>query len=283
MRLRRHFVRRRYDRRVTLTGYSTVVAGGGNLAEGDGGPATQALLNHPTGVALDSIGNLFIADRANNRIRRVGLDGTITTVAGLATPGNSGDGGAAMLAALNGPTSVTFDSFGNLFIADTGNARIRVVTPGGIILPLATPVLSAPAYMMFDSAKNLYIADTAAIFKITPSGVTTALFAGLESPRGMVIDPSGNFYFSEPSSKQVWMFTPSGTHSLIAAGAWNSPHRSALGRALDHWPFRQSNWNQRTRSAAMQTTMSQAAFAWKFAKGKRISPESLRRAMWFST
>jgi len=217
-----------FARRVTLTGYSTVVAGGGNLAEGDGGPATQALLNHPTGVALDSIGNLFIADRANNRIRRVGLDGTITTVAGLATPGNSGDGGAAMLAALNGPTSVTFDSFGNLYIADTGNARIRVVTPGGIILPLATPVLSAPAYMMFDQLQNLYIADSSVIYKLTPAGVTTTLFSGLQSPRGMAFDAAGNFYFSETGAKQVWMIAPSGNHSLLAPGLWSAPQGIAV-------------------------------------------------------
>ncbi len=215
-------------RRVTLSGDSTVIAGGGNLAEGDGGPATQALLNQPSGVAFDSIGNLYVADCANNRIRRLGLDGTISTVAGTGTSGNNGDGAAAMLAALNGPTSVAFDAFGNLYIADTGNARIRMVTPGGIMLPVTTPALSAPAYMMFDKLQNLYIADSSAIYKITSAGVVSTLFAGLQSPRGMVFDASGNFYFSETGAKQVWMVTPSGSHSQVAPGLWSSPRGIAI-------------------------------------------------------
>jgi uncharacterized protein (TIGR03437 family) len=215
-------------RRVNVFGLSAVIAGGGSLAEGDGGPATSARLNHPGNVALDSIGNLYIADKANNRIRRVGLNGTITTFAGTGTQGNSGDGGSAILATLNSPTSVTFDSFGNLYIADTGNARLRMVTPGGIIEPVLTGALTAPAYMMFDSAKNLYIADQSAIFKMTPLGVTTILFSGLQSPRGMAFDASGNFYFTEPLLKQVWMFSPSGTHSLVAANTWSSPQGIAI-------------------------------------------------------
>jgi len=210
-------------RRVSVTGNAVVIAGGGSMAEGDGGPASQARLNNPTGVAIDKIGNLYIADHDNNRIRRVGLDGTITTLAGTGVAGNTGDGGAATLATLNGPTSVAFDANGNLYIADTGNARIRVVSKGGAIYPVASGILTAPAYMLFDSSQNLYIADAAAIYKTTPQGVTTTVFGGLSSPRGMAFDAGGNFYFSEPKLKQVWMLTPSGSHSLVAAGAWSSP------------------------------------------------------------
>jgi uncharacterized protein (TIGR03437 family) len=215
-------------RRVTSSGVGTVIAGGGSLAEGDGGPAIDARLNQPGGMALDTIGNLYIADQANNRIRRVGLNGIITTFAGTGTLGNTGDGGSAMLATLHGPTSVTFDAFGNLYIADTGNARLRMVTPGGIILPVPTGALSAPAYMMFDGAQNLYIADASAIFKVTSAGVMTTVYGGLTSPRGMVFDASGNFYFSEPALKQVWMFAPSGSHSLVAPGVWSRPQGIAI-------------------------------------------------------
>lgn len=215
-------------RRVSLTGVASVIGGGGSMAEGDGGAATSARLNHPSGVALDAIGNLYIADQANNRIRRVGLDGTITTFAGTGKAGNTGDGGPAILATLNGPTSVAFDSNGNLYIADTGNASIRVVTPGGMMRPVSTGTLVAPAYMMFDAAGDLYIADPAAIYKVTGLGVITTMLGGLTSPRGMAMDANGNFYFSEPGLQQVWMVTPSGAHSQVAAGLWISPQGIAV-------------------------------------------------------
>lgn len=215
-------------RRVSVYGDSTIFAGGGSLAEGDGGPAIQARLNHPSGLALDSIGNLYIADHDNNRIRRVGLDGAITTFAGTGASGNTGDGGAAVLAALNGPSSIRFDAFGDLYIADTGNSRVRLVTPGGIILPVITGPLSAPSYLLFDKSQNLYIADSSAIYELTPVGVTYTVFNGLQSPRGMAFDSSGNFYFAEAGTKQVWMFTPSGSHSLLGSGVWNSPQGVAI-------------------------------------------------------
>jgi trimeric autotransporter adhesin len=215
-------------RRVTVFGASTVIAGGGSLAEGDGGPGDQALLNQPSGVALDSIGNLYIADQANNRVRRVALDGTITTLAGNGTSGNAGDGGAAVLANLNAPSSVRFDAYGNLYIADTGNARVRMVTPGGIILPVVTGTLSAPGYLIFDKSQNLYIADSSAIYQVSPLGLTTTLFTGLQSPRGMAFDGSGNFYFAEAGRKQVWISAPSGSISAIASGVWSSPEAIAL-------------------------------------------------------
>jgi uncharacterized protein (TIGR03437 family) len=215
-------------RRVSPTGAAAIIGGGGSLAEGDGGPATQARLRNPTGAALDSIGNLYIADHDNNRIRRVGLDGTITTFVGTGIAGNTGDSGPAMVATLNSPNSVAFDAKGNLYIADTGNARLRMVTPGGMIYGVATAPLTAPAYLLFDSAQNLYVADAAAIFKTTPLGITTTVYGGLTSPRGMAFDSAGNFYFSQPTLKQVWMLTPSGSHSLLGTGVWSMPEGLAF-------------------------------------------------------
>jgi hypothetical protein len=103
-------------------GVITTVAGKttGGVA-GDGGPATNATLNFPAGVAVDAFGNLFIADYNNFRIREVGTNGIITTVAGNGTPGYSGDGGPATNATLNFPAGVAVDAFGNLFIADYNN------------------------------------------------------------------------------------------------------------------------------------------------------------------
>jgi sugar lactone lactonase YvrE len=120
-------------RRVSRDGIISTVAGrgpsypGSGLYSGDGGPATNAYLNTPRGVAVDPAGNLFIADAANNRVRAVDAKGVITTVAGKSATGFSGDGGAATNASLSVPEGIAFDSAGNLLIADTANARIRMV------------------------------------------------------------------------------------------------------------------------------------------------------------
>lgn len=99
---------------------------------GDGGPATYAKLSVPTGLAVDSAGNLYIADRMNNRIRKVAKDGTISTIAGTGVEGFSGDGGPATSAQLHYPAGVAVDSSGRIFIADTINNRIRVISNGVI-------------------------------------------------------------------------------------------------------------------------------------------------------
>ncbi|GAC1645652.1 MAG: hypothetical protein NVS9B11_17010 [Candidatus Dormibacteraceae bacterium] len=101
---------------------------------GDGGPATNAGLDRPLGIAIDNSGNLYIADTLNNRVRRVDhLSGIITTVAGSGRPGGSGDGGQATDAKLNGPIAVAFDPSGNLYISDSDNHRIRKVDRTGRI------------------------------------------------------------------------------------------------------------------------------------------------------
>ncbi|MGO9003881.1 MAG: BACON domain-containing protein [Limisphaerales bacterium] len=114
-------------RKVDNNGIITTVAGGGHYGLGDGGAATNASLVQPSGVAVDASGNLFIADTWNNRIREVDPDGIITTVAGNGSLNYSGDGGQATSASLAGPSGVAVDASGNLFIADTGNFRIREV------------------------------------------------------------------------------------------------------------------------------------------------------------
>jgi hypothetical protein len=116
------------------------VAGNGTPGySGDGGPATSAELNGPAGVALDTLGNLFIADYFNSRIRQVNTAGIITTVAGNGTPGYNGDGIPATSAELFDPTGVALDAPDNLYIADYGNNRVRQV-----LLP-TPPITVSPA------------------------------------------------------------------------------------------------------------------------------------------
>jgi sugar lactone lactonase YvrE len=121
-------------RKVTPGGVISTVAGNGiHSYGGDGGPATASLLHGPSGLAVDAAGNLFIADNNNNRVRKVTPAGVISTVAGNGTAGFSGDGGPATSAQLKSPSGVAVDTAGNLFIADSGNHRVRKVTPGGTI------------------------------------------------------------------------------------------------------------------------------------------------------
>jgi sugar lactone lactonase YvrE len=129
-------------RKVSANGTITTLAGGplnfsltGSV--GDGGPATAAVLADPHGVAVDAAGNVFIADTFNNRIRKVTPAGIISTVAGNGAASYSGDGGPATQAGLDQPQAVAGDSAGNFYIADTGDQRIRLVTPDGTITTIA--------------------------------------------------------------------------------------------------------------------------------------------------
>jgi sugar lactone lactonase YvrE len=125
-------------RKIDSSGNISTIAGNGTAGyTGDGGPATSASLNGPNGVTYDSAGNLYFSDFYNNVIRRVDTTGTITTYAGDGTAGFSGDGGPATKAQLNAARSVVTDTHGNLFIADTGNARVREVNSAGIITTIA--------------------------------------------------------------------------------------------------------------------------------------------------
>ena len=162
-------------RQVDTNGLITTVAGDGAQGySGDGAAATNASLSYPSGVAVDADGNLFIADTGNQCIRQVDTNGLITTVAGNGTQGYSGDGGPATNASLNQPNSVVVDAFGNLFIADAANGRIREVDPAGLITTPAgngtqgysgdggaatNASLYYPTDTAVDAFGNLFIAD----------------------------------------------------------------------------------------------------------------------------
>ena len=162
-------------RKVGTNGIITTVAGNGQYGHsGDGGVATNAELYYPYGVAVDATGNLFIADYDNFRIRKIGTNGIITTVAGDGTEGYTGDGGTATNAELSEPQGVAVDATGNLFIADSYNDVIREVGTNGIITTVAGGGYNSlgdggaatnaeffwPKGVAVDATGNLFIADT---------------------------------------------------------------------------------------------------------------------------
>jgi trimeric autotransporter adhesin len=162
-------------RKINTSGVISTFAGTGVSGySGDGGPAINAKLAGPIGIAADAAGNIFVADNLNNVIRKINTSGTITTFAGNGTAGYSGDTGIATAAQLFLPNSITFDNAGNVYITDEGNNALRKVSAVGIITTVAGngiagysgdggPATSAnmfkPMGVAIDTAKNIYIAD----------------------------------------------------------------------------------------------------------------------------
>jgi sugar lactone lactonase YvrE len=213
--------------RATVNG-STVsspatIAGNGTLSlSGNGGPANQAQLGNPYAVAVDSSGDLFIADNQNEVIRKVDPAGTITTIAGSGVAGNSGDGGPALAAKLNDPRGVAVAANGDVYISDTGNSSVRVVDHRtGLISTILTGLYLARA-LAVDASGNVYIADTGdnqvLVMRFTAvgagrlAGTGTAGYSGdgglavaatLNQPRGLAVDASGNVYIADTGNNRV--------------------------------------------------------------------------------
>jgi photosystem II stability/assembly factor-like uncharacterized protein len=234
-------------RKVTPSGVISTIAGDGTAAfGGDGGAATAAKLNRPTGLAFDASGNLYIADRLNSRIRMVNTSGVISTVAGT-TFGFSGDGGQATSAQLNAPTDVAFAPSGELYIADGNNHKIRKVNASGIISTVAgtTQGFSGdggqataaqfrfPLCIDFDSSGSLFISDNTnhRIRKVNASGVITtvvgttqgflgdggqATAARLNFPLGITIDGADNIFIADAANSRIRKVDNSGVITTVA-------------------------------------------------------------------
>lgn len=238
-------------RRISPTGIITTIAGvptGGY--GGDGGPATTARMNAPTGVAVDAAKNIYIADQGNNCIRRVSATGIITTIAGTGTPGYSGDGGPATAAMLSTPVALAVDGGGNVFVADQTNNRIRKISTTGIITTVAgsgsmsgfsgdgfaatAALLSGPAGIAVTGSGALYIVDQMnnRIRMVNPAGVIStvvgsgvsgytgdggnALTARLSFPAGVVATDSGYIYIAEGNNNAIRKVDLSGIITTIA-------------------------------------------------------------------
>ena len=172
-------------------GVITRVAGTGNLGNsGDDGPATDAQLNVPLGVAVTADGGFLIADASNNEVRKVSAAGMITRVAGTGIPGNSGDDGPATDAKLNGPFGVAVTADGGFLIADTGNNEVRKVSAAGVITrvagtgtsgntgddgPATDAQLNNPVGVAVTADGGFLIADTGnnVVRKVSAAGVIT--------------------------------------------------------------------------------------------------------------
>jgi uncharacterized protein (TIGR03437 family) len=256
-------------RKVTPNGAIITVAGNDSQGfSGDGIRATSASLNLPQGVALDSSGNLYIADAYNYRIRKVTTDGIIHTIAGTGVMGFSGDQGPALLATLNGPSGLWVDAGGSVFVADSLNNRIRRITPDGIIntvagsdaqnfsdvpQPAVGTSLDQPLGVLTDPSGNLVIADYGnyRVRKVTLDGVIStvagnglfrfsgdngpASAAALNNPQVICFDGRGNFYIAE--LYRIRKVAPDGTISTIAGNG--SP-----GFLGDGMAARQAAFNQ---------------------------------------
>jgi len=223
-------------RKVGADGIVTAFAGTGvQGTSGDGGLAVDALLNRPIGLALDYAGNLYICDSANHNIRIVNLaSGMITTYAGNGVAAFSGDNGPATDASFQFPLGIATDNFGNLFIADAGNNRIRKIDSTGMLLSIAGdgsgPDLNIPAGVTVDSAGNVFFSDAGhnQVRMIDPSGAITTVAGGnndgfsgdggspldalLSFPWGIVIDSGANLYVADRANHRIR------TISGIAAG-----------------------------------------------------------------
>ena len=231
---------RRVRRVDTTTGIINTIAGTGEYGySGNGGPAAEAEFGYPEGVAIDVEGNLYVADTGNNRVRRVdATTGIITTVTGVERPGYDGDDGPTVAASPNDPSGVTVDIEGNLYIADTGNNRVRRVDVAtGIIAtvagtsewgyggdggPATEAMLDYPRGLTVDGEGNLYIAEkgnhrvrrvdavTGIITTIAGTGVWSyggdggpATEAPLREPNGVAADGEGNLYIADDDNRRI--------------------------------------------------------------------------------
>lgn len=240
-------------RKVNLAGVISTIAGTGICGYGgDGGAASSAMISAVYGIAFDAKGDLLLADRWNNRIRKISTSGIITTIAGNGTSGYSGDGGPAVLASLSGPVGVAVDQTGSLYIADFSNYVIRLVDTAGAIHtvagnhtqgfsgdggPATSAQLEYPNSVVTDPKGNFYIADigNCRVRKVDSNGIIAtyagnglngnagsgglATAAAIGNPNGLLLS-KGNLYLSTESN--IWTVNQSTQIISNIAGSANA-------------------------------------------------------------
>ena len=265
-------------RKITRNGLVWTIAGpdGSSITcefSGDDGPASAARFCNPNGVAVDSAGNVYVADSGNYRIRKISTSGVITTIAGNGISTHAGDGGWATSASLSFPSWPVLDAAGNLYFSDS--RRVRRITPDGIIStvagngllgfsgdggPATDAALHAPYGLAFDAVGNLYIADTRnqRIRRVSTSGIIStvagsgptgegqgafagdngsALSARLHMPTGIAFDKPGNLYIADTYNYRIRKVDKQGRISTVAGnGTLGSTVDGAVATATAVYP-----------------------------------------------
>jgi len=230
-------------RKITPDGVVTTFAGSGTYSSTDG-TGTVATFKGPSGVAIDSQGNIYVAEPEDNKIRKITPVGVVTTFAGSGAYGSTDGTGTA--ATFNMPTGVTTDSSDNIYVAEAGGNKIRKITPAGVVTTFAGSTygfadgtgtaakFDGPYGVTTDTSDNIYVADTNnhKIRKITPAGVVTTLAGstsgstdgtGIDAmfkyPNGVTVDNSGNIYVADTYNNRIRKITPAGVVTTLAGSS----------------------------------------------------------------
>jgi len=260
-------------RKITPQGVVTTLAGGGSAGDQGGsadGNGTNALFSLPEGVAVDSSNNVYVADTANCRIRKITPGGVVTTFAGSSQGSDDGNNGTS--AKFNFPGGLTIDSRNNIYVADTNSHTIRIIYAGGAVSTLAggggsgnangngtNAKFDTPRGIAADSRGNVYVADSGGVGHkiriIYPGGAVSTLAgstpgfangngtnARFDNPRGVAVDSNGNVYVADNSNRRIRIIYPGGavstlvgdgTPALLNGNGTNARFQSLKGIALD--------------------------------------------------
>ncbi|MFN3403908.1 MAG: T9SS type A sorting domain-containing protein [Cytophagaceae bacterium] len=240
----------------------STVAGTG-LAGSTNGSGAVASFNHPYGVALDSEGNIYVADTQNNKIRKITADGHVSTYAGSGVSGSNN--GPALSASFNSPYGVVVDAEGNLYVTDSGNNKIRKIDPSGMVTTFAgsgapgtedgegiLATFNHPYGIAIDLSGNIYVTDYSGdkIRKITPAGTVTTFagsgeqgsvngegnIASFNRPAGLAVDNFGNVYVADQVNQKVRKITSLGYVSTLAGNGNTGNNDGDAESASFAWP-----------------------------------------------